>query len=93
MDFRWEIYIDFVYTKMAKDASLTILTVIAFVVFHIIVTLPLAWVVTRDVLWPYLSAQDAMGGTPQWVVTLAVFVAMATAFALRAHVIGAKSPV
>lgn len=73
------------------DSSLSILGVIAFVVFHLAVTLPLATLTTQHIVWPWLGAQNLQRDTPEWVVTVALFGAMAAAFALRGHVIGATA--
>lgn len=74
------------------DSSLSILGVIAFVVFHLAVTLPLAALASRELVWPWLGAQGLQKDTPEWVVTVALFALMALAFALRGHVIGAGRP-
>lgn len=73
------------------DSSLSILGVIAFVVFHLAVTLPLAALTTRHLVWPWLGAQGLQKDLPEWAATVALFAVMAAAFALRAHVIGARA--
>ena len=72
------------------DSSLSILGVIAFVLFHLAVTLPLAALTTQHLVWPWLGAQGLQkDGLQEWMVVVALFAVMAAAFALRAHVIGA----
>lgn len=68
--------------------TLDILSVIAFVLFHVIVTLPLATVTAREML-PWLRSQGLREEIPDWAVILATLVLMAVAFALRDHVVSA----
>lgn len=70
------------------DTSHKILGVIAFVVFHLAVTLPLATVTTRELVMPWVRSVDQE--TPEWVAIVLVFLVMALAFALRGHVLSAK---
>ena len=87
------------------DSSLSILGVIAFVLFHVLVTLPLATLTTRELVWPWLQQAARRGGgsgkeggagagaaaaVPEWAVTAVLFVLMALAFALRGHVVAAS---
>lgn len=82
----------FVSRKM--QSSLSILGVIAFVIFHLIVTLPLAMLTSRELVYPWLlRAKDEktarIPSTSEWVLTAVLFVFMAMAFALRGHVVAA----
>lgn len=73
------------------DSSLGILGAIAFVLFHLAVTLPLATLVAREILTPWLKARGGLPvSIPEWAVVVALFVVMALAFALRGHVVAAN---
>ena len=66
--------------------SASLLSIIAAVVFHIVVTLPLAHVTATQFVYPRLQKDAHLREAPQWAVVLVVFVCMALAFALRGHV-------
>lgn len=76
-----------------SKTSLSILSVIAFVFFHAVVTLPLAWIVSRDVVAPAAAASGggALATLPRWGLALVLLVLMGMAFSLRAHVIVASA--
>ena len=72
------------------DSSLSILGAIAFIVFHLAVTLPLAAITARQFAYPWIKTHAAQDeSVTEWMVTVALFALMAAAFALRAHVISA----
>lgn len=70
------------------DSSLSILGAIAFVLFHALVSLPLATLTARELAAPWLRAQGV--DAPEWAVVVGLLVLMAAAFALRGHVIAAS---
>lgn len=70
--------------------SIDILSVIAAVVFHAVVTLPLAATTTERFVRPWV-ASTFDSAVPDWAVVLVVFVVMGMAFVLRAHVVGATA--
>lgn len=67
--------------------TLSILGVIAFVLFHVLVTLPLATLTSREIVLPWLQTQGLQNDMPEWVATVVLFFLMALAFALRGHVV------
>ena len=71
------------------DSSLSILGAIAFVLFHALVSLPLAALTARELAVPWLRAQG-VDDAPEWAVVVGLLVRMAAAFALRGHVIAAS---
>ena len=74
--------------------SAEVLSIIVFIIFSCVVTLPLADLTARTYVAPWLaSQQSASGASPQdpLVVTLVVFIVMVVAFWLRAHVIAVST--
>lgn len=73
------------------NSSLSILGIIAFVLFHVVVTLPLATLTSREIVLPWLRAHGgATDNVSEWVAVTVIFVIMALAFSLRGHVVAAS---
>ena len=73
------------------DSSLSILGAIAFVLFHALVSLPLATLTARQIAVPWMRAQGVPDqDAPEWAVVAGLLVLMSAAFALRGHVIAAS---
>ena len=68
------------------QASLTILGAVAFVFYHVVLTLPLAVLVAENIVVPWARARNLDHETPDWIYTVVIFVVMALAVALHAHV-------
>ena len=78
-------------SPLLMDSSLSILGAIAFVLFHSLVSLPLATLTARGIVVPWLRAQGVSAGdAPEWAVVVGLLVLMSVAFALRGHVIAAS---
>lgn len=67
--------------------SASVLALIAALIFHTIVTLPLADMTAKQYVLPLARARQDTDGVayPDWVFTVAVFLLMAIAFWLRSH--------
>lgn len=72
--------------------SSAILGVIAFILFHAFVTLPLASLTAERFLIPWVHGSTVdLPNFPDWVIIVATFVAMSLVFMLRSHVIGVNA--
>ena len=79
------------FPSATMDSSLSILGAIAFVLFHALVSLPLATLTARQIAVPWMRAQGVPDrDAPEWAVVVGLLVLMSAAFALRGHVIAAS---
>ena len=73
--------------------SVTVLGILCFIIFHLAVTLPLAILVSEQLVTPWLNRSKVLPtkDLPDWAVLTVTFAVMSVAFSLRAHVIAANA--